>query len=1263
MKTTEPIRMRPEMPGARPGSRTPRASRLMTPCLVIALCAAASLGRAQTQKPGTAAPNEEEVLTLTPFEVTASSGNEGYTAATTLAGNRLNTELRDIGSAVTVVTQEFLRDVAATDNSSLLQYTVGTEVGGPRGNFAGVGDAAQLNEDTVRPNDNTRVRGLAAADNTREYFRSDVPWDSYNVDRVDLQRGANSILFGQGSPAGIINTGLKSAQFRNFGSAEFRFDNYGSTRGVLDVNRVLLDRQLALRVALLAKDDKFRQEPAFNQDERVYAALRFEPKAFNRNGTLTSIKANFESGRIDSNNPRSLPPADAITPWFTSMNQATFNQFQAFDHLSNRPNHGQFRVNLASTGAKNPAYQPYVGTFGFPSGRAGPTVFMSGGNQTMMVTDIIGAFVSGGRGPDGSIDGGIAAIPDNGWVSLNGTAQWAINSGAAYSKAGLWKNNSLADASAFDFYNRLIDGDSKREWQNFNVGNLSVSQTYFQNKLGVSVDVSREKYDNGQKALLPGEVRLQVDPMAVYGDGSPDTGLASGGEPFANGTKNPNVGRAFVSTNNAWSNRSAETEREAMRATAFVQHDFKDKDGGWLGRLLGRHTVTGLVGKEQAESDSRTWQRYGIFDDAYYTLSGRADQRFNGALVPTQVIYLGDSLLGKPLAGAYLPVISGNTTMTSGGIRYFNSTWKGTDNPAWSWQNGFYLPGDPARNSTQSENPANYVGWTTTQLNLVDAEDSAANRDKLTTRASLSKATTKSQAFVWQGKWLDNSIVSTIGWRKDIAESWAFDMSPNDFPVTANRGAVNLSPGYYKLPATGARAEVESKSYSVVAHLTDLPFLKGVSERLPVNVSLYYNRSTNFKPDASRVDIYGEPLSAPAGKTIDHGIRLETRDGRFAVRVNRYETSNTNANSTQINAASIGNWMQLTQNFANVFGYNIKPWGYDATAPGQTGSASDVFNGLTGAFEPMRYNFHYFNNRPLQPGEVLSAEGDWIVSPALEQKIIDNTRAFQRAVDPRFWTAWRIDTFGNFGPSTAEVSYSVPTGFAVTEDNVSKGWEIEFSGQPTKNWRVMLNASKTDARRTNIGNENMREFMDLVSAALKVPDGVAKLHHYWGTEDVVTAGKNWFDGEGLVGAPGSEWRLAQLVENTTVPELREWRVNLITNYAFEGGALRGLNLGGGVRYQSSVIVGYPPTGNPNDPTTVNYDFGKPFKGPAETNLDLWVGYTRKLSDKLNWRVQLNVRDAFQGKELIPITYQPDGTVAAYRIVSGQSFSLSNTFEF
>ena len=80
--------------------------------LVTALLFAAGTSWAQ-QTPAPAAttpPEGEDIIVLSPFEVSAEE-EQGYSAATTLAGNRLNTELRDIGNAVTVITGQFLKDI------------------------------------------------------------------------------------------------------------------------------------------------------------------------------------------------------------------------------------------------------------------------------------------------------------------------------------------------------------------------------------------------------------------------------------------------------------------------------------------------------------------------------------------------------------------------------------------------------------------------------------------------------------------------------------------------------------------------------------------------------------------------------------------------------------------------------------------------------------------------------------------------------------------------------------------------------------------------------------------------------------------------------------------------------------------------------------------------------------------------------------------------------------------------------------------------
>jgi hypothetical protein len=75
------------------------------------------------------------------------------------------------------------------------------------------------------------------------------------------------------------------------------------------------------------------------------------------------------------------------------------------------------------------------------------------------------------------------------------------------------------------------------------------------------------------------------------------------------------------------------------------------------------------------------------------------------------------------------------------------------------------------------------------------------------------------------------------------------------------------------------------------------------------------------------------------------------------------------------------------------------------------------------------------------------------------------------------------------------------------------------------------------------------------------------------------------------------------------------------------------------------------------------DVTKPIWAPSETNYDAWIGYTRKLTKNLTWEIQLNVRDLFAKKTLIPIMANPDGTVAQVRIPSETTFYLTNTVRF
>jgi len=253
---------------------------------------------------------EEEVFELSPFAVDASQ-DEGYYASQTMAGGRLSGSLKDTGAAVQVVTKEFMDYLGATGIEELLQYTTSSEVAGILGNISGAdeGGTGETNVGGARrdPDGATRVRGLTAPDRTRNFFVTDIPFDTYNTERIDINRGANSFLFGLASPAGIINNDLARARFRNTNEFRFRIGSGGrnpSYRGEFKLNRVVVEDKLAVHVAGVMDRTEYRQRPTYKNDDRIYTAFSYRP--FGNENTV--FRGHMETGEILGNAPDVLLP-------------------------------------------------------------------------------------------------------------------------------------------------------------------------------------------------------------------------------------------------------------------------------------------------------------------------------------------------------------------------------------------------------------------------------------------------------------------------------------------------------------------------------------------------------------------------------------------------------------------------------------------------------------------------------------------------------------------------------------------------------------------------------------------------------------------------------------------------------------------------------------------------------------------------------------------------------------------------------------------
>jgi hypothetical protein len=136
----------------------------------------------------------------------------------------------------------------------------------------------------------------------------------------------------------------------------------------------------------------------------------------------------------------------------------------------------------------------------------------------------------------------------------------------------------------------------------------------------------------------------------------------------------------------------------------------------------------------------------------------------------------------------------------------------------------------------------------------------------------------------------------------------------------------------------------------------------------------------------------------------------------------------------------------------------------------------------------------------------------------------------------------------------------------------------------------------------------------------------------------------------------------QLQQNgQAVGELSKWRVNFVTNYSFREGLLRGFSVGGTYRYESPKTIGYGYKLNEAGAAVVDLD--TIYKNEAYHNVGLSVRYGRKLSDKVNWSIQANITNAFQGDKVQAITTQPDGSMATGMIREGMSWAITNSFDF
>lgn len=261
--------------------------------MVAAACAA----RAQTA-PSTVAVGE--TVELSPFVTTASS-EQGYVATSSLAGSRVNTSLKDISAQIDVMTPEFLNDIAAINIDEAVAFS--TNNGGP-------------GEQNVGPNNGItstrasgRARGFDAITNSADFYATNLPSDFYNVERLTIANGPQSILFGLGNAGGAIDISTKRALMRNRGEIGLRVDENGSFRTSFDFNREIVPQKFALRIAAVRNDGKSYVEDGYNRQLRGFGTLTWKITP------TTTFRVSGERMNQRASTPSNYLAQDFVSPW------------------------------------------------------------------------------------------------------------------------------------------------------------------------------------------------------------------------------------------------------------------------------------------------------------------------------------------------------------------------------------------------------------------------------------------------------------------------------------------------------------------------------------------------------------------------------------------------------------------------------------------------------------------------------------------------------------------------------------------------------------------------------------------------------------------------------------------------------------------------------------------------------------------------------------------------------------------------------------
>ena len=320
----------------------------------------AQVAPAITPAEGKTGPGPSAAVQLSPFTVNTDK-DVGFAASSSLAGGRLATDLRDTPASYSVITREFIEALNITDLMGAQEWT-------PSSTYQADTGANNFFTFTTR----FTVRGVAAGQPQRNFFPVNSDSDSFDLERYDFGRGANSILFGNGSVGGVSSSSTKRARTdRSFQEVRVTVGSWSAKRATIDLNQRLND-QVALRLAALWQDGDGWRLKEFEKRKGLFLTSTYKP--------FRNTEIRLEAEAFDREFNKSINNlSDQLLGWD---GKTTFAAAAALNGVSTATLNTLQAAGVSRRGANYNVYDPYNGFDGIASYQNDPITLGGGANPT-----------------------------------------------------------------------------------------------------------------------------------------------------------------------------------------------------------------------------------------------------------------------------------------------------------------------------------------------------------------------------------------------------------------------------------------------------------------------------------------------------------------------------------------------------------------------------------------------------------------------------------------------------------------------------------------------------------------------------------------------------------------------------------------------------------------------------------------------------------------------------------------------------------------